>query len=146
MKTSQETVRNILQWSIETAFCGALAKCFSQLNRILCNSNRCLRNNCGLLLIVRRLFTHIAELLLIVRRQERRIAELLTRVRRKNAHIHELSLIVRRHERHLSELSQIVRRCVPQIHLYRLATGFVNMNLACLQDVLDLQFTLGDRI
>jgi len=35
---------------------------------------------------------------------------------------------------------------VPQIHLYRIATGFVNMNLACLQDVLDLQFTLGDRI
>jgi len=132
MKTSQETVRNSLQLSIGTAFCGALAKYFILANRILNIINRCFRN--------------IIELLLIVRRQERRISELLLLVRRQERRVSELLQIVRRQERCISELSLVVRRYVPIIRLYRISNDIINQNIACLQNILVLQLKKVDRI
>ena len=124
MKTSQAYVRKILQGSIETAFCGALAKYFSQVNRFFSVINRCIRSAALYLIKVRLQSIHASELLLKVRLHSSHASELLPKVRLHSSYASELLPKVRLHSFHASELLPIVRLHLQNANLYRKTLAF----------------------
>ena len=109
MKTSQATVRNNLQGSIGTVFCGALAKYFSQVSLNISIINRCIRSAALYLIKVRLQSILASELLPIVQLQSHFASELLPIVRLQSHFASELLPIVRLQSHFASELLPIVR-------------------------------------